>query len=89
MAQVENNFLVALEGIKLTDAQKKKINSGIQEVIMRELAQLDHTEMLVKKGKPELLTPTIKDRPFIWGLWGILNKDILTFNRIEGVIKQK
>ncbi len=65
--QVNNNFLVALNGIKMTEIQKAKINSGIQEVVMRELAQMDHSEITVKTKKID--TPiSLKDFPFIWGI---------------------
>jgi hypothetical protein len=65
--QLNDNFLIALNGIKLTDAQKQKINSGIQEVVMRELAHTD-SEIVVKRKK-SLVPTSIKDLPFIWGFW--------------------
>jgi hypothetical protein len=65
--QVNNSFLVSMTGVKMTDAQKAKINSGIQEVVMRELAQFDNSEILVKTKKVD--TPiSLKDFPFIWGI---------------------
>ncbi|MGA0558058.1 hypothetical protein ACO2Q8_15470 [Larkinella sp. VNQ87] len=35
------HFVAALEGIELTKEQHERISSGIQEVVMRELARID------------------------------------------------
>ncbi|GAB3902884.1 hypothetical protein GCM10028803_30330 [Larkinella knui] len=35
------HFVAALEGIELTKEQHERISSGIQEVVMRELAHID------------------------------------------------
>ena len=80
MAQVENNFMVALNGVSLSEAQKKKINSGIQEVVMRELAQIDHTEMIVKRNNPAAPIST-GNIPFIWGIKVDLRDRILNVVR--------
>ncbi len=85
MAQIENNFVVALSGVKLTEAQKQKINSGIQEVVMRELAQIDHTEMVVKKSKPDTPLISLKNMPFIWGLQADFKNNILNVVRQQQV----
>ena len=65
--QINDSFLISLNGISLTNMQKQKINSGIQEVVMRELANID-IEIVVKKKRVEIAT-SIKDLPFIWGIW--------------------
>lgn len=80
--QIENNFLVALDGVKLSEAQKMKINSGIQEVVMRELANIDHTEMVIKKQISLDVSADIRNIPFRWGVVanfknGILNVSVV------------
>lgn len=85
MKNLENNFMIALNGVKLTDEQKKKINSGIQEIVMKELAQLDHTEMIVKKEKGIELTSLIKDRPFIWGLLADFKNSVINIKSVQEV----
>jgi hypothetical protein len=85
--QTNNNFLVSLNGLKITDAQKIKINSGIQEVVMRELAQIDHTDITVKTKKVDIPT-SLKDFPFIWGIWvDFLNSNIIVTNQQQNIAK--
>jgi Fe-S cluster assembly iron-binding protein IscA len=85
--QTNNNFLVSLNGLKITDAQKIKINSGIQEVVMRELAQIDHTDITVKTKKVDAPI-SLKDFPFIWGIWvDFLNSNIIVTNQQQNIAK--
>lgn len=76
--QEENKFLVNLDGIHLSEEQKLRINSGIQEIVMRELAQMDNLKDYGISKKKEPID--IHDlHPFIWGIkWdGARNKIIL------------
>ena len=81
--QTENQFVVNLDGLKLTDEQRQRINSGIQKVVMTELAQLDHVSdfSVSKKGLVDSskFSPL---RPPICGIWwdGIANKVQLLSN---------
>jgi hypothetical protein len=85
--QTNNNFLVSLNGLKITDAQKIKINSGIQEVVMRELAQIDHTDITVKTKKVDAPI-SLKDFPFIWGIIAdSLNGNIIVTNQQQNIAK--
>ncbi len=78
MAKTTNTqFMASLEGIALSPEQTKRISSGIQEVVMRELAQVDQqAEFSVSKR----FTPDPKL---------ILNKDILINGiRIKAILKE-
>lgn len=72
--QSENQFLVNLDGLKLTDEQRQRINSGIQSVVMKEIAQIDQVEdfSVTKITKPFSFTS-----PFINGIiWDKLRNSI-------------
>ena len=44
------SFMALLDGVTLTPEQSKRISSGIQEVVMRELAGIDnHADFSVSK----------------------------------------
>lgn len=76
MAKAPNNqFVAALDGIDLTADQAKRISSGIQEVVMRELAHIDnHAEFSLAKQF------RIDER--------LINKDILINGiRIKAILK--
>lgn len=77
--QPENQFLVALDGLELSEKQKQSINSGIQEVVMRELAKMDSIGdyNIVKNNNPLL-------RPFIRGIkWDKNSKSIIIGNKMQ------
>ena len=63
-------FTVSLDGIKLSDEQIKRIDLGIKEVVMREIAQIDHGGDLVINRRLEL-NPFFKGYkwPIWFGLW--------------------
>lgn len=63
-------FAVSLDGISLSDAQIKRIDKGIKEVVMREIAQIDHGGDLVINSKLGL-NPRFKGFrfPIIFGFW--------------------
>jgi hypothetical protein len=42
--EVSNQFLVALGDLKLSENQRENIQSGIQSVVMKELAQMDNLD---------------------------------------------
>ncbi|GLU51676.1 hypothetical protein [Dyadobacter frigoris] len=66
--KVENQFLVSLEGLHLSEDQKKRINEGIQEIVMKELAHMDALkEYGVGKKKGPFDFGGL--HPFIWGIW--------------------
>jgi len=77
--QTENQFLIALDGLELSEKQKQNINSGIQEVVMRELAKMDSIGdyTIVKNNNPIL-------RPFIRGIkWDKVNKSVIIGNELR------
>lgn len=66
--QTENQFVVSLEGIKLSNEQKQRINKGLKEVVMKELGNMDLVnDVVLKKSKPNVPI-LLGDRPFIWGI---------------------
>ena len=72
----DNQFLASLEGIDLTAEQSKRISSGIQEVVMRELAQIDaHSEFSVANRFRSDLLKKIFDKDIL--INGIRIKAIL------------
>ena len=77
--KAENQFLVSLEGLKLSNEQKIKINSGIQDVVMRELAQMDNLDnfAIVKKKKSIDVNAL---HPFIWGIIWDNGKKVMDVN---------
>lgn len=54
--QDDNQFSVSLNGIELTEKQRKRIDSGIKEVVMREIANID------KQGD-FILNSNLRDSP--------------------------
>ena len=38
----ENQFSISLNGIDLSEKQRQRIDQGVKEVVMRELAAIDH-----------------------------------------------
>lgn len=63
-------FTVSLEGIDLTDEQVKRIDAGIKDVVMREIASVDHRADLAISRKLTVnpLFKTIKI-PEWFGIW--------------------
>lgn len=79
--KAENQFLVSLEGLHLSEDQKKRINAGIQEIVMKELAHMDALkEYGVGKKKGPFDVGGLN--PFIWGIWwdDVRNRIILNGN---------
>lgn len=73
MAKITRNdqeFLVQLNGLKLSNDQLERINKGINEVVMREVANTDKGAVVA--FRPSGLGPkwpTIPPRgPIIWGI---------------------
>ena len=66
--QSENQFVVSLEGIKLSNEQKQRINKGLKEVVMKELGNMDLANDVVLKKNNINLPILIGDRPFPWGI---------------------
>lgn len=69
-------FTVSLDGIKLSKEQIEAINKDIQDLVMRELAQIDH-------GGDVVISERLKDNPRLkglewinrtWGIWVINGK---------------
>ena len=64
--ETKNQFIIALEGIELSSAQKAKINSGMQEAIMKEIANIDFKKDLVLKNQllknTETIVPDLRPR---------------------------
>lgn len=69
-------FAVSLDGIHLTESQIHNIDKGIKEVVMRELARVDHAGDFIVNKKLEA-NPRFKGFrfPIIMGIW-IENYDI-------------
>jgi hypothetical protein len=63
-------FAVSLDGIHLTEDQSRRIDKGIKEVVMREIAQIDHGGDLVVNKKLEA-NPRFNGLkfPIIFGFW--------------------
>ncbi|NMM49825.1 hypothetical protein [Marinigracilibium pacificum] len=63
------NFIAALDGVELSDEQIEKINSGIQQVVMGELAKIDKKGDLIITGRI-VKNPKFGDFPIhTRGIW--------------------
>lgn len=61
-------FFVSLEGVDLTDEQLKKIDKGIQQVVLKEISKIDNSKEFIVNQ--HLGTIPIKPGkwPFPWGI---------------------
>lgn len=66
-------FAVSLEGIKLSDAQVKRIDKSIKEVVMRHVAKIDNQgDFTINKklsDNPKFVAGGIPLGPIILGIW--------------------
>lgn len=63
-------FAVALDGIKFSQEQLNRIDSGIKELVMREIAKIDHKGDIVVNKKIELYPLFEKFKNIKWlGIW--------------------
>jgi hypothetical protein len=67
--KANNQFLVALDGLELSESQRSNIQSGIQSVVMKELAQIDNLEAFSVSKKPFSSTSIILKPGFLHGIW--------------------
>ena len=66
---VNNQFLIALDGLELSEKQRANIQTGIQSVVMSELAKMDNLDgYSVGKKKFDSQT-SIRLPDFINGIW--------------------
>ncbi|MBI5915292.1 MAG: hypothetical protein HY842_07940 [Bacteroidetes bacterium] len=79
-SQEDAVFAVSLDGVNLSDEQLKRIDSGIKEVVMRELAKVDNQGDLVINRKLEL-NPKFKLPDWLRPLPGIWIEDFDRFRR--------
>lgn len=67
----DNQFSVSLNGIDLSDAQRKKIDQGIKDVVMREIASIDNQGDFIINGNigKSPLIEKFKLPPHTMGIW--------------------
>jgi hypothetical protein len=83
--KANNQFLIALDGLELNEKQKANIQTGIQSVVMSELAKMDSLEgYSVGKKKFDPLT-SIKYPEMINGLWWDDLRRSINFSRNENI----
>ena len=82
----KKQFFISLDDIDLTDEQIKRIDKGIQNVVLKELASIDNvSNFAVKADLGKTLIPG-KPRPFPFPFpWGIIIYN--PKNPIEGVLQ--
>jgi len=60
MKNTETQFVVSLEGLELSKEQKKRIEKGIQDLVLQEIANIDH-DVNMKVSKRFTAHPTWED----------------------------
>ena len=79
--EANNQFLIALDGIELTEKQIANIQTGIQSIVMSELAKMDNLDgYSVEKKKFDSQT-SIRPPGMIWGQWGTKLEKVLIFQK--------
>ena len=67
--EANNQFLIALDGLELSEKQRTNIQTGIQSVVMSELAKMDNFEEY-SVGRKKFDAKTVIRRPdFTNGIW--------------------
>ena len=72
---MNSEFTAKLEGIKLNDQARQRIVNGVQELVIRELAHVDHKGDLIVKRPIEL-------RPI---LNGIIAREVAGHIEVAGI----
>jgi hypothetical protein len=76
-----NQFLIALDGLELSEKQRANIQTGIQSVVMSELAKMDSLEGYSIGRKKFDAQTTIRNPDFINGLWWDELRRSINFSR--------
>ncbi len=64
------HFVVSLDGLNLSDEKIEKINRGIRDVVLKEIASIDTKGDLVMNKRLDLNPKTVGFKfPILWGIW--------------------
>ena len=78
---VNNQFLIALDGLELSEKQKANIQTGIQSVVMSELAKMDSLDGYSIGRKKFDSQTSIRPPEMIDGLWWDEKRRSLNFSK--------
>jgi len=74
----KKHFFVSLEGVDLSDEQLKRIDKGIQQVVLSELSKIDHSNEFVVTQQLSKIGLNRRNWPFPWGI--IIRKPDISFD---------
>jgi hypothetical protein len=81
--KANNQFLIALDGLELSGKQRANIQTGIQSVVMSELAKMDNLESYSVGKKKFDAQMAVRPPDFIYGMWWDELKKSINFSRNE------
>lgn len=77
-------FMVSLDGVNFSEDQINRINSGIKDVVMREIAQIDNKGDLIVNKRLDL-NPRFKGWEWANRTMGIWIEDFDTYRKRLGL----
>ncbi len=80
--KANNQFLIALDGLELSEKQKANIQTGIQSVVMSELAKMDNLESYSVGKKKFDAQMAIRHPELINGIWWDGLKKSINFSKV-------
>ena len=76
--ETKKHFFISLEGVDLSNEQLKRIDKGIQQVVLSEISKIDNSSEFIVNQQPNKIGLKPGDWPFPWGI--IIRKPNIPFN---------